>query len=286
MTPRRPVMRYHGGKWRIAPWIISHFPVHEIYVEPYGGAGSVLMRKDRSEAEIYNDLDDDVVNVFRVLRNPEQAQRLEELIALTPFSRTEFLDTYKPAADPVERARQIIARSFMAHGTTSRRLGYTGFRSKCWAQRRNEADTWSEFHEHILVYADRMKGVVVENRPAIEVILQHDSPETLFYVDPPYVVSTRTGIRTEAEATDGWRNYIHNLTDEEHEHLLTTLQEAEGMVVLSGYHSELYDDVLAEWESVSRSVRADGGGDRTEVLWLSPVVSERLAAAGQMELAL
>ena len=89
-APTRPVLRYHGGKWRLAPWIISHFPPHRVYVEPFGGAASVLLRKPRSYAEVYNDRWADVVNVFRVLREPVRARALKRLIALTPFARDEF----------------------------------------------------------------------------------------------------------------------------------------------------------------------------------------------------
>src|ERR1019366_6851067 len=101
--PRRPIVRYHGGKWMLAPWIISHFPPHQIYVEPFGGGGSVLLRKSRCFAEIYNDLDGEIVNVFRVARDhgPELLRRME----LTPFSRVEFFDSYEPTEDPIEQAR-------------------------------------------------------------------------------------------------------------------------------------------------------------------------------------
>jgi len=277
--PRRPVLRYHGGKWRLAPWIISHLPKHEIYVEPFGGAGSVLMRKPRSEAEVYNDLDDEVVNVFRVLRDPAMAARLEQLLFLTPYSRTEFLDSYDQVANPVERARRMIVRMTMSHGTTGLRRGMTGFRSRCWAQRRNEAAIWRDFPDLIGSYVERLRGVVIECRPALEVINQHDSPRTLFYVDPPYVIDTRSSIRTQGEAEGGWRSYRYNLTNDDHVKLLETLQAIDGMVVLSGYRSELYEDLLGDWSVATKTARADGGHEREECLWISPNV-----AADQHEL--
>lgn len=98
----RPVLRYHGGKWRLAPWIIQHFPPHRTYVEPYGGAASVLMRKPRSYAEVYNDLDGEVCSLFRVLREPASAVELRRLVALTPFARDEFALSYVPSPDPIE----------------------------------------------------------------------------------------------------------------------------------------------------------------------------------------
>ncbi len=110
MQVTRPVLRYPGGKYRIAKWIISYFPQHKFYVEPYCGAASVLMRKPRTEGEIINDLDGDVVNVFRVLRDPEQAKELERLVRLTPFAYEEYKRSYDATEDPIERARRTIFR--------------------------------------------------------------------------------------------------------------------------------------------------------------------------------
>lgn len=104
--PTRPVLRYHGGKWKLAPWVIQHFPPHQVYVEPFGGAASVLMQKPRVEAEIYNDLDDDVVNIFRILRDPAMAAELRRRLELTPFARTELRDSYAPPPRPHGRRSQ------------------------------------------------------------------------------------------------------------------------------------------------------------------------------------
>ena len=272
--PTRPVLRYHGGKWMLAPWIISHFPEHRVYVEPFAGAASVLMRKQRSQAEIYNDLDEDVVNVFRILRDPPSAARLAELLRLTPWSRIEFNESYQPVEDPVERARRTVARAFMAHGSTHRRAHRTGFRAKSWVQRQPAQTEWLNYPEQIAVFVERLRGVTIECRPALEVIRQQDSPATLFYVDPPYVLSSRTSVRWQSEA-DGWRAYAHNLSDEEHRELAEVLRNCSGMVILSGYPSALYDELYPCWFREERATMADGGIARTEVLWISPNMPAR-----------
>lgn len=128
-APTRPVLRWHGGKWRIAPWVIQHFGSHRVYVEPFGGAASVLLRKPRCHAEVYNDLDDMVVNLFRVLQDPAGSSRLLDLLRLTPFSRAEKDLAYEVSADPIEEARRLIVRSFMGFGTTAHTRAATGCRS-------------------------------------------------------------------------------------------------------------------------------------------------------------
>lgn len=112
----RPALRYHGGKFRLAPWIISFFPEHDVYVEPFGGAASVLLQKKPAKSEVYNDIADEIVNVFRVLRDPAQAARLARMVELTPFARTEFELSYELSDDPIEQARRTVVRSFMGHG--------------------------------------------------------------------------------------------------------------------------------------------------------------------------
>ncbi|MBH9009927.1 DNA adenine methylase [Pseudomonas aeruginosa] len=102
---RRPILRYHGGKWKLAPWIIQHLPPHHTYVEPFGGAASVLLRKARSHAEVYNDLNGDVVNLFRVAR--DHGEKLRQALTLTPFARDEFEASYVETTDPLERARRF-----------------------------------------------------------------------------------------------------------------------------------------------------------------------------------
>lgn len=270
MTSTRPVLRYHGGKWRLAPWIISHFPAHRIYVEPYGGAASVLMRKPRAFAEVYNDLDEDVVNVFRVLRDPESAEDLRRQLEFTPWSRMEFLWSYELCTNPIERARRTIVRAFMAHGSTHRSAHRTGFRARISRTRtKTGAHDWVNWPAQVPHFVERLSGVTIECRPALEVIAQQDGLDTLFYLDPPYPFGVRSAIRNQSEK-DGGRAYIRNLTDEEHRELAEVLHQVEGMVVISGYVCPLYEELFGAWERVDREALADAGARRIESLWISP----------------
>lgn len=254
----RPVLRWHGGKWRLAPWIISHFPEHRIYCEPYGGAASVLMRKSRVDHETYNDLDGEVVNLFRVIR--DQHAELRRLLAATPFSREEFCMSYQPSDDPLERARRLVIRSFQGFGSNGHHRT-TGFRAMS-LRKGNPAQTdWMHFPSHLDAMAWRLQGVVIECRPAVEVMLRLDRPDALHYIDPPYVPATR----------DSGSDYSHEMTDADHQEMLAVLRELKGAVVLSGYPNPMYDKTLSGWQTVDRIAIADGARRRTERLWLHNV---------------
>lgn len=255
--PTRPALRWHGGKWLLAPWIISHFPQHRVYVEPFGGAGSVLLRKPRCYAEVYNDLDGEVVNLFRVLRS-ERAAELVHALRLTPFARAEFEGAYEPADDPVERARRLCIRSFMGFGSNGH-AQLTGFRANSNRSGTTAAHDWQNYPDALAVVVKRLSGVVIEHRDAADVMRAHDGPETLHYVDPPYLPDTR----------NPGHDYNHELTPEQHGDLLETLKSLRGVVVLSGYPSRMYDDALAGWIRVEREALADGARPRREVLWLN-----------------
>lgn len=267
MTPTRPVLRWHGGKWLLAPWIIEHFPSHQVYVEPFGGAASVLMRKVRSYAEIYNDLDGDVVNLFRVLRSP-RADELVTAVRLTPFARAEFSEAYHETDDDFERARRLIIRSFMGFGSNGHNK-LTGFRANSNRSGTPPAHDWVNYPDSLAEVVKRLAGVTVESKDAKAVMLQHDAATTLHYVDPPYVMATRSD-----EAAD----YAHEMDDSDHAALLACLRGLSGMVVLSGYPHPLYDAALTDWRRVEKAALADGAKPRTEVLWINPACAARLDA--------
>jgi DNA adenine methylase len=269
MALRRPAVRYHGGKWKLAPWIIGHFPPHRVYVEPFGGGASVLLRKPRCYAEVYNDLDGEIVNLFRVLR--DQGPALVNAIYLTPFSRVEFQDSYQPSDDPVEQARRTVIRSFMGFGSAGACGANTGFRSNSNRSGTAPAHDWANYPSELPAIIERLRGVVIENRNAAQVMATHDGGETLHYVDPPYLPETR----------DRGNDYKHEMSELEHLEMLDALKALRGAVVLSGYESAIYDAALDGWTKVTRSAHADGAQDRVEVLWLnSKATGQRSLFAG------
>lgn len=273
----RPVLRYHGGKWMLAPWIIEHFPPHRLYIEPFGGAASVLMRKPRAYAEVYNDLDEEIVNLFQVLRT--RGDELVRQIELTPFSRMDFNESFLPSEEPIERARRTVVRSFMGFGGNLTRPNRdqtpqrTGFRTYAQKNRGSTpAGDWRNYPDSLGEIIDRLRGVIIESRPAVEVIETHDAADALHYVDPPYVHSTRG-----FDASGTHRAYRFEMTDGEHAELARVLHAVEGMVVLSGYSCELYDDDLyRDWHRFEKAHLADGARPRTEVLWLNQACANAL----------
>ncbi len=301
-TPQRPLLRYHGGKWILAPWIISYFPEHRVYTEAFGGAASVLLRKPRSYAEIYNDLDGEVVNLFRVVR--DNGLELKRLLALTPFAREEYYLAWKSSDDPLEQARCTIIRSFMGFGSAAVSMSRanernvnnqpgTGFRANSnrsgttpahdWKNfagtgfrtysgesdgRQNRrtlpSGDWTTYEDCLVPIVERLRGVVIENKDALEIIAMHDGEKTLHYVDPPYPAETR----------DAGRDYAHEMTTEQHRALAELLHSVKGSVVLSGYPCDLYDkELYPDWSRVERPALGDGAVKRTEVLWMNLATS-------------
>lgn len=270
MSIDRPVLRYHGAKFRLAGWIMQLFPPHRRYVEPFGGAAGVLLQKPRSYAEVYNDLDGEVVNFFRVLRDREMSQHLVQACVLTPYAREEFDLAWEPTEDSIERARRLAVRAQMGFGSAGATKGQTGFRidtNRAWSTAQH---LWALYPDAIARAGERLAGVLIENRPALEIMSQHDGPDTLHFCDPPYLHDVRVLQAGKA----GY--YRHEMTDEQHLTLLHFLRDLKGMVIVTGYASPLYDQILADWvrrETVARISAGRGAGLRTEVAWLNPACS-------------
>jgi DNA adenine methylase len=248
-------------------------------VEPYGGAWSVGFRKPRAEAEVWNDLDDELVNLFAVMRDPAQGAALVDALRLTPFARREFFAAYEMSADSVERARRLIIRSFMGHGSDGASGQYrTGFRANSNRSGSTPAVDWVNLPDSLNLAIARAMGVVLESRPALQVMRSHDDVDTLHFVDPPYLKETRARANRRA---DNGGVYRHELSDVDHAELLQALRDLRGMVILCGYPSALYDDALADWRRIERPALADGALPRTEVLWINPA-AVRATGAGPL----
>lgn len=263
----RPIMRYHGGKWKIAPWIISNFSQHRIYIEPYGGAASVLLRKPRVYAEVYNDMDSEVVNVFKVFR--DYGDELKRVLWSTPFSRDEFVSSYYPSENMIEQARRTVARSFMGfgssavtktrHTTTRFSKPTTGFRANSNRSGTVPAHDWANYYDACEALIARLRGITIENKDAIEVMLCHDREDALHYVDPPYIAASR----------DSGSDYKYEMTDSQHVTLSEVLKSLKGKVCLSGYSSSIYDNLYSDWYRAEKKSLADGAKERLEILWMN-----------------
>lgn len=267
MTDLRPILRYPGAKHRIADWIVSHFPPHEVYVEPFVGSAAVLFAKAPAAHETISDLDGRVANLFRVLR--ERPGDLAATVAFTPYARAEFeasMLAWEPDLDPVEDARRFLVRVWMAHA------GKIGSRAG-WRQDRfgrigvSMPRQWRNLPDRLLAVVDRLRDVHVECRPALDVLASFRDPSALVYCDPPYLFESRYERST--------RYYAHEMTVADHGALLDALDAHPGPVLLSGYRSDLYDVRLAGWRRVDRATTAYRGAGRVESLWLSPAATAR-----------
>lgn len=182
---KRALARYLGGKNRIAPWIISFFPPHKIYVEPFGGSGAVLLNKQPAWMEVYNDLYDRVVNFFEVLRDPEKSARLASLLELTPYAQTAYARSFEIAEDQVEDALRFAINSMMSYGGG---IHKPGFKRNGLLRTTPYPQTWREYPAVVRECAAelRNRNIEINNMDALQVMSRYDTPDTLHYVDPPY----------------------------------------------------------------------------------------------------
>jgi DNA adenine methylase len=258
LPPGRTFLRYLGGKARIAPLIIAQMPPHKVYTEAFGGGAGVLLQKPPAMTDVYNDLDHDVFNVFRQMR--DAGPRLGELLELTPYSREEHELCYQPTVDPLEAARRFIFRAAAGIGADSaRRNG--GFRTGLNRELMSTAGTWRNTRELWPVIVERLKHVLIENRPAVEVLTAFDGPRTLHLIDPPYVHTTRR---------DTGRRYAEEMKDADHEELAAVVHRLKGMCMVCGYDSRLYRRLYKGWRRAEFQARDNANGARTEVVWFSP----------------
>lgn len=260
-----PPIKYPGSKWRIAAWIVANLPPHTRYLDPFFGSGAVFFSKPPAVHEVINDLDGDVVNLFRVIRG--DGERLAGLIEMTPWAREEYEACRRQrTGDAIEDARRFVVECWQGYGSGAGGRGAGWKNGGLNGPEQMVTATWRRVPDRIRAVAERLRNAEIECRPAVEVIARYGSPATLIYADPPYPKSTRNG-----------RLYAQDaMTDADHIALLDALDAHRGPVALSGYHCPLYDDRLAHWRAVETQAQAEKGNTRTEVLWLNRVCVERL----------
>lgn len=254
------VLRYPGSKWRLAERILPYIPEHHSYLEPFFGSGAVFFSKVPSRIETINDLDGNVVNLFECIR--EEPERLAAAVAATPYSREIYDRSFQAdkdaGLDRLQRAVAFLVACWQSHGFRSNqyRVGWkTDVQGR---ERMYSVWDWYRLPEKIVMVAERLRTVQIENRPALEVIGRFDSGNVFMYLDPPYVLETRTG-----------KQYTHEMTDAEHIRLLEAIRATRAKVMISGYENGLYLEYLAGWERVSFPSTTAYGHRRTETVWMN-----------------
>lgn len=252
-------MKYPGSKWNIASRLVELIPEHHSYVEPFFGSGAVLFNKSVSDIETINDLDSDVINLFRCIQKDSEC--LARLVMTIPFSREEYDSQFEipSGADCInayERAAGFLIKCWQGHGFRSN--GYkVGWKNDVVGRERAYALwNWYRLPEWIIDIAERLRMVQIENRPALEVIERFNYSNVFMYIDPPYLLSTRCG-----------KQYKYEMSDADHEELLKVLLQSKAKIMISGYESEMYNEYLTGWEKKQFSSCAEHGKPRIETVW-------------------
>lgn len=253
----KAIMKYPGSKWNKSEWITSFFPKHHSYLEPFFGSGAVLFNKERSNIETVNDLDNNVVNLFEWIKN--DPEKLAHEIYYTPYARQTYEDAFTlEPENSLEKAVNFYIRLEMGHGyrTNGERVGWKNDiqgRERAYASK-----NWCELPQKILMAAERLRGVQIENRPALELIPRFNYKNVLIYCDPPYMLQTRHG-----------KQYKCEMSDSDHEELLEVLLKHNGYVILSGYDTDLYNDILKGWNRYETRSYTQSQTMKQEVVWMN-----------------
>jgi len=277
----RPPFPYYGSKGRLAPIVADLLPTHRVYVEPFAGSAAVLFAKSRAPHEVIVDLDSNVTTFFRMLR--DQPQELARLVQLTPYSREEY---YAAAIrdvelDDLERARRFYVRTSQSFNGAGAGKAHGCSWSNGMRRGSSQAVTVADVSDRLLEHAERLRRVVVENRPALEVLTKYDAPDVAVYADPPYVGATRSSLDPARRRTS---DYALDMPGEaEHRALAEVLTGMRASVLLSGYSSPLYDELYDGWDRIevrlsrpSANRPGHSGEPAVEVIWSNRPLSSQL----------
>ncbi len=257
-------LKWHGGKHYLAKRIIGLMPPHTHYVEPFFGGGAVLLNKcPDGVSEVANDIHGELTGFWRVLQNDQHFAHFYRRIECTPFSQTEWEQSFEPATDPVESAARFFIRCRQSRAGKMDCFA-TLSRTRTRRQMNEQASAWLAAIDGLPDVSKRLKRVVILNEKAPKVICSQDGKDTLFYLDPPYVHETRTTTR----------DYEFEMTTDEHVELLETIVQCVGKVMISGYPNKLYDTRLSGWRLQdfkidNKASSAKTKRTMTERLWMN-----------------
>lgn len=255
---------YYGGKQRHLADILPLLPACEHYCEPFAGSAAVLLNRQPSPIETLNDLNSDITNFFRILR--DTPERLITALTFTPYARSEFYEAWEPHHDPVEQARRFFIRATMdiSKAGAKKDRSWSSNSKYCPGKHSYTVFNYVKKIKNLPDLVTRLRMVQIENRPAIEIIQKYDRPGTLFYCYPPYLPSTRTSAN----------DYAHDMSLEDHYDLATALNNCKSKVALSGYDNPVMDELFPadKWQKTGfkrRRVPMSKSGNRrnVEVLW-------------------
>lgn len=254
----KAIVKYPGSKWGMARWIISFFPEHHSYLEPFFGSGAVLFNKRRSNIETVNDLDGNVTNLFEwIKKDPE---KLAYEIYYTPYARSVYEDAFAAVPeDSLGKAVNFCIRLNMGHGfrTNGEKVGWKNDiqgRERAYA-----AGDWRSLPERILEASERLRGVQIECMPAVEAMRRFNYKNVLVYLDPPYMANVRDR-----------KQYRHEMYEEEsHAELLSTAVHHKGPLLISGYDTDLYNEMLKGWHKEEKTCYTQACTKRQEILWMN-----------------
>ena len=264
-------INWYGGKYYMKKTIVELFPEHKTYIEGFGGAGHILLYKEPSEIEVYNDLNEGLYLFFKLLRNDETRDKLIAKIQLTPYSRREFYecrDNWSNQKGEIEKARMFYIKTMQSFSGVGTSWSYSKNKS-----RRGISQAVSKFlgnvDENMLDVIDRLREIQIENLDIIDLLDKYDSKDSLFYLDPPYIAETRISEKV----------YDKEMPLEKHEELIDKLLNIKGKVVLSGYDNDTYNKLTDNgWKKINigdykNRCREDNNGLKTrtkeEYVWIN-----------------
>lgn len=267
-------INWYGGKYYMANKIIDLFPIHKTYVEGFGGAGHILLKKPPSDNDVYNDINQGLYLFFKLLRNEDTKDKLISAIQLTPFSRQEFYECkemWETQTDEIEKARMFYVKTMQSFSGVGTSWSYSKSTSRRGISQ--AVSKWlGNIDTNMIDVINRLREIQVENLDIIELINKYDDTETLFYLDPPYVSETRVSNNV----------YDNEMPMEKHEELIKTLLHVKGKVVLSGYDNDIYNKLIENgWEKVlvgdynNRCKESKGAKTKTknEYVWINFIVN-------------